>query len=364
MNTATAMYREVGNNETEILYYKNFEKIPADEVKPLKYLYSVSGQWGSAELPLHQSRMRLGKNPYECEVKLNHTDADDVHIILQRTGNLWHIVESGKNEIMSINGVPARQGAFSQGDVAVIQVGEDTVIFSTKLPEKQNDNGHALKVDESLGEGEYGLLYNNSFIRSTYKQLTLIGSNPLCDISVPGEPFAAMISNVGRKMYITNLGRGENSSLESDGITVADRAPLVPGSCIKINNSEILFKLSKDMRFTKTIPEDSSASNSDQMCLLLLNSEGVNSDRYTLMKEGTSFTIGRDQRVANIAITGSLNISRVHCQVIMYKKRMMLIDNSSTNGSFVNGEKIKRTMVKPGDIIRLGDSSFILCFCD
>jgi hypothetical protein len=363
MDAARVICQENSESEEKIVNYEKIEAPVFIETEPLTYFYTVTDKWGSGEIPLEKERVRLGKNPYECDVKLSHPDADDVHIVLQRTGSIWHIVESGKNELMKINGRSARQGILKQGAVLVLQVGNDTIIFSTDSSKPQLDEEQADNEAGLLGEGEYALLHERSSLHFPYNHLSLIGSDPLCELSIPGEKFAAMIFNIGRKMYIANLSRSRNSIVDSDGIHVEDGSPLAPGSSIKIGDSDITFKLSKDMRFVKSGLEESENVDSDRMRLVALDQYGNPFEHYDLMKEGSSFTIGRDSRQANIAIQGSSNISRVHCQVIMYKKRMMVMDNSSTNGSFVNGEKIKRGMVKPGDLLQLGDWSFILCFC-
>jgi pSer/pThr/pTyr-binding forkhead associated (FHA) protein len=47
-------------------------------------------------------------------------------------------------------------------------------------------------------------------------------------------------------------------------------------------------------------------------------------------------------------------VSRYHCKIVQEDTGYVLIDLGSTNGTFINGEKITEGVVKPGQILRLG----------
>lgn len=51
----------------------------------------------------------------------------------------------------------------------------------------------------------------------------------------------------------------------------------------------------------------------------------------------------------------SLGISKEHCEVHVYKDKMMVVDLKSSNGTFVNGVKIQNSIIKLGDKISLFD---------
>ncbi len=51
----------------------------------------------------------------------------------------------------------------------------------------------------------------------------------------------------------------------------------------------------------------------------------------------------------------SLGISKEHCEIHMYKDKMMIVDLKSSNGTFVNGVKIQNSIVRVGDKISLFD---------
>jgi len=48
------------------------------------------------------------------------------------------------------------------------------------------------------------------------------------------------------------------------------------------------------------------------------------------------------------------SISSHHCEILLRGSEVVVRDLNSTNGTFVNGEKVTETVLKPGQILRLG----------
>ena len=83
-----------------------------------------------------------------------------------------------------------------------------------------------------------------------------------------------------------------------------------------------------------------------------------------LVQASQIWTIGRDPRQTALAI-GDKRLSRCHA-AIQYVKRQgfSLFDIDSTNGSFVNGERVRQYCpLKDGDRIRLGSLTFAFFIC-
>ncbi len=64
-------------------------------------------------------------------------------------------------------------------------------------------------------------------------------------------------------------------------------------------------------------------------------------------------TFGRAQ-TCDVKIQ-SLGISKEHCEIHVYKDKMMIVDLKSSNGTFVNGVKIQNSIVHLGDKLSLFD---------
>jgi len=83
---------------------------------------------------------------------------------------------------------------------------------------------------------------------------------------------------------------------------------------------------------------------------LVVLSEGLTGRSYELKVEKT--TIGRlEDNAFQIA---EQSVSSHHCEVLLKGNDIVVKDLNSTNGTYINGEKISEKILKPGQILRLG----------
>jgi len=68
--------------------------------------------------------------------------------------------------------------------------------------------------------------------------------------------------------------------------------------------------------------------------------------------ENREITLGRSP--TNNIFVRDKNVSRVHSQIVVTNEGCTLTDLQSTNGTFVNGEKVTECQLKPGDEVRVG----------
>ena len=86
---------------------------------------------------------------------------------------------------------------------------------------------------------------------------------------------------------------------------------------------------------------------------LLRTDEGINPDLTFRILPGNSKTVGRAPQ-AEFIVDAAL-VSRVHCRITAGASEIEVVDLDSTNGTFVNGERIeKRALAKPGDRLGIG----------
>ena len=86
------------------------------------------------------------------------------------------------------------------------------------------------------------------------------------------------------------------------------------------------------------------------MARLVLLSEGLTGQTYELKAEKT--TVGR--LPDNAFQIPEASVSSHHCEITLRGSDLFVNDLDSTNGTFINGERIKEGVVKPGQILRLG----------
>src|ERR1700690_1960798 len=86
------------------------------------------------------------------------------------------------------------------------------------------------------------------------------------------------------------------------------------------------------------------------MAKLVILNQGMTGRTHDLNVDRT--TIGRvDDNTLQIA---DPSVSSHHCEVQLHGSEILIRDLNSTNGSFINGEKITEKVLKPGQTLRLG----------
>lgn len=110
-------------------------------------------------------------------------------------------------------------------------------------------------------------------------------------------------------------------------------------------------------RRKRTLPTFSGKTDSPDAAPRLVMVQGASKGkRYPLNQN--QLNIGRAAR-NDVRIEGPL-ISRQHAQIIRHDGRYYLYDRESTNGTYVNGQRIAQHQLQAGDLIQFGDS--ILAF--
>jgi len=79
-------------------------------------------------------------------------------------------------------------------------------------------------------------------------------------------------------------------------------------------------------------------------------SEGLTGKAHELKVEKT--TIGRVED--NTFQIAEPSVSSHHCEVLLRGSEVVVRDLNSTNGTYINGEKVTEKVMKPGQILRLG----------
>ena len=86
------------------------------------------------------------------------------------------------------------------------------------------------------------------------------------------------------------------------------------------------------------------------MAKLVVLSAGFTGRTHDLNVDKT--TIGRVED--NTFQIADASVSSHHCEIILRGSDVVIHDLNSTNGSFINGEKISESVLKPGQTLKLG----------
>ena len=68
-------------------------------------------------------------------------------------------------------------------------------------------------------------------------------------------------------------------------------------------------------------------------------------------------TIGRENEADIVIALGS--ISRRHARIFPHNEEFIIEDLGSTNGTFVNGVRVSRCVLRHNDLIRIGDATIL-----
>jgi len=86
------------------------------------------------------------------------------------------------------------------------------------------------------------------------------------------------------------------------------------------------------------------------MSKLVVLSEGLKGTSHDLKVDRT--TVGRVED--NTFQLADASVSSHHCEILLKGEEVRVKDLDSTNGSFIDGQKITESVLKPGQTLRLG----------
>ncbi|MFO0844219.1 MAG: FHA domain-containing serine/threonine-protein kinase [Gemmataceae bacterium] len=90
------------------------------------------------------------------------------------------------------------------------------------------------------------------------------------------------------------------------------------------------------------------------MSLELVVTTGPDKDRKFTLNVGPDLMLGRSA-TAQYQLSDP-RVSRNHAQVLLDGDQVTLVCNGGSGGTFVNGQKVSRQALKPGDVVKVGDS--------
>ena len=99
------------------------------------------------------------------------------------------------------------------------------------------------------------------------------------------------------------------------------------------------------------------------MALVIRVTSGPHSGQEYLIDRRQAFMVGRSSRV-HFPMTGDMLLSREHFRIENQPPLCHLLDMGSTNGTKVNGHRVERVLLREGDVITAGDSSFVIHFSE
>jgi pSer/pThr/pTyr-binding forkhead associated (FHA) protein len=214
-----------------------------------------------------------------------------------------------------------------------------------------------LTIQEGKEAGKRILLKNLSVFEAGRSQ-----GNHVClkDESVAMSHFR--LYRDGQDYSIYDLGSKKGTLVNGEPV---EKVALHPGDVIQAGDLTMAFDLVDEEtpgRLASSAPDseerDSQAFNGGVLTKTrastptLVVVDGEDQGRRLPLVGKTQFRIGRSVTSDLKLVDGK--ISRDHCLVEAVRDHHIIIDLESANGTVVNGERVKKTVLKEGDFIRLG----------
>ncbi len=162
--------------------------------------------------------------------------------------------------------------------------------------------------------------------------------------------FQPIRSEIEREManYLSDLA-GERSftMLEHPRVELAEDSS-VPRRGIQVVAEMATAAQASDTTHVMSVAAQPAPTRGSSALLLLQSPSGP----QPIQVESTTVSLGRG--LSNDVILEDTRVSRHHAQLRYKNRRFWITDLGSTNGTFVNNERVSETVLRDGDVLSLG----------
>lgn len=334
--------------------------IPAAPKAPvLTCFYAIGSNWYKKDFPPAKTRISITEDPHNSDVPVGIPNVQSLSVIFQKLGNEWYAIEASSTNYMTVNGIPRHQVIFKANDKHVIFFDRVPFVFMLggSTDAKQKSEGKP-------GQDEFSLQIPKASTGIVFKKdkPCIIGPNEFCDNRLQNETACAFIFYHKNCCFLKAISMTPESPVTADAVSADTPVPLFDESKIIIGKYAADFRVVQDPSISKHdfkfIPE----YRPERLALITVEEGSDEKSCIPLPLPGKALNIGRDSH-SDIHIE-SKDISRKHAQLIIYERSALVFDCYSTNGTYVNGEKIAKRMLHPGDIVSFGDTAFLFCYIE
>lgn len=166
----------------------------------------------------------------------------------------------------------------------------------------------------------------------------------------------------GQEYSVYDLGTKRGTLVNGQRV---EKVALMDGDVIQAGDLEIVFQFVDDETPGRLASSAPDSNEKDAQAIkggiltktrastpTLVVVDGEDSGRRLPLVGKGKFKIGRSVTSDLKLVDGK--ISRDHCLIETVRDHHIIVDLESANGTIVNGEKVKKTVLQEGDFIRLG----------
>jgi len=311
------------------------------------------GKWRKKEFAASKSSIKIGNEAQESPVVISGAGVDKSQAIVKRMADQWFVMERGNNDLMRVNGVPCRQAVFDQHDTCLLDIGDARIVLIfgngwRKSPKRkpQPEDYFTIATQGAPEKFDAG-------------HACFIGSHEACDFQLSedlGAPrFAACVGSYGDCLLVTPIG----APVKMGGKEIDPPAALDSRHVMQFGDIDIMFDPGTRAGRGESVLDIPPLKPGRFMLLQMVdgNAKALN---VPLPKAGKAFVLGRSDD-AHIVLPGN-TVSKQHLHLITYPKSVLVTDLGSSNGTYVNDEKVKKRLMRAGDVLTVGEFHFFLSF--
>lgn len=341
--------------ETHPFYKKDAPVTEPTGSSHMKAYVYLKGHWQFHDFKPAKQFIKIGGSPKTADLVIprgRNSEIKDIQVVMISTGSQWVVIDIGDSNLLYVNGVRKRQAIIPRESACVLNLEDVPIALLTRDEKPKNAEKEVISQNTKF----FGVITDEASKQIPFDKPCLIGSNPFCDIRVPGSIFLGIIFSINKNLYAHTFTETEATV---DGAPLEWTSLLNDESVLKIGPHAIKIAYPEDYKEYSgfcIVPE----AFESRLCFQEILDDGAFGRQYPLPPPACSFYIGRSGD--NYFTIDSLNVSRKHTQGFMYEHSLLLIDCGSKNGTYVNRERVEEKMVNPGDIIELGDKTFLLTY--
>ena len=328
-------------------------------VQPRDFKLILSGDSSSRkEFELTRAEIIIGRDP-GVDLTIPSPAVSRRHARLVRDGGEYAVEDLGSSNGTFLNGerLIARR-ILKSGDqirlgqaITIIYQASGQILESKPLPDQtavsvgvmQTLLGEEASIDfhEAPPQLSVAIAGGSSRVHTLTRPVLTIGRVDGNDIVIPSQ----IVSSHHARLEQTNGGYKLVVAAEAKNPILFEGRPLEETRVLHHGDTLRIGSLDPGMMVTMTYTAPSEAP------------QGIQQD--ILFGENTLIQIGRDP--SNDVVLSSPSVSRFHAQVERVGQRYRATDLRSSNGTFVNGERVDGALwLKPNDSIRIGQYRFVL----
>ncbi|MCM8541475.1 MAG: FHA domain-containing protein [Lentisphaeraceae bacterium] len=358
INPASSTFDTI--NSIDDLYNLELSIPKNDRLTPSFFIYE-KGEVRKLQIEEGQFSFSIGTDETN-EIVINDELSAPVQVSIIRLGNECYFMDCGEKDLVMFNGIQKRQELIAAESRMVIRIGSTWIIY-IGIDHHKYDETDSVLLKRSLFKGmkqknSYGdvllKLGNHEWYSSSAP--ILVGSHNSCDFRIDHSsisPFHFIVYFAPAGLYIEDITHGKPG-------LILDGKPCHFPTVISSDATIQVDKLNIGLYLYGNINDQCNFLYSDLnrqpgLTLSHMKKKGI---CYDLPVTNRKLTIGRSQD-SDIILTDNA-ASNCHAQIMVRDKFLLLQDNNSTNGTFVNRESVNKSHVKPGDLIEMGDSCLLL----